>query len=236
MIPAGESAGGADPMDQTPSQICKPPGVRIAVLVPAFNEERNIRRTVRFLREIEEIDQIVVVNDGSEDRTAAIVREEYGVDLVDLEQNAGKGGALRAGLDRTTAQVILLLDADLVGLTREHVAALVQPVLDGRAQTTMGVFREGRIMTDLAQRVAPQLSGQRAIMRELLEGAPMDDARYGVEVAINRHLEDRGVPIFEVELFNVSQVVKEEKYGPVKGFMARITMYYEVFKTILTGR
>lgn len=215
--------------------ISKPPGLRIAALIPAFNEERNIRRTVQFMRSIEEIDQIVVVSDGSDDRTADIVREEYGVDLVDLEQNVGKGGALRAGLKQTTAQVILLLDADLVGLTKAHVAALLAPVLDGRAKTTMGVFREGRVMTDLAQRVAPQLSGQRAILRELLDGAPMDDARYGVEVAINRHLEDQGVDIFEVELFNVSQVVKEEKYGLVQGLRKRFSMYYEVFKAMITG-
>jgi glycosyltransferase involved in cell wall biosynthesis len=224
-------------MNQDSSQIIKPQGVRIAVLVPAYNEERNIRRNIRFIRDnFDEIDQIVVINDGSEDRTADIVREEYGVDLVDLKQNVGKGGALRAGLKATNAEIILLLDADLVGLTREHVAALLAPVLDGRAQTTMGVFTEGRFMTDLAQKVAPQLSGQRAIRRELLEGAHMDDARYGVEVAINRHLEERGVAIHEVELPNVSQIVKEEKYGVVQGFKKRLNMYYEVFKTMLTGQ
>ena len=224
-------------MNEQPTPINKPDGLRLAVLVPAYNEERNIRDTIHFIREtLEEVDQIVVINDASEDRTADIVREEYGVDLVDLKENQGKGGALRAGLKATDADVILLLDADLVGLTRAHVARLLNPVLEGRAQTTMGVFSEGRFMTDLAQKVAPQLSGQRAIRRELLEGAPMDDARYGVEVAINRHLENQGVAIHEVELPNVSQVVKEEKYGVVQGLKKRFGMYYEVFKAVVTGK
>lgn len=224
-------------MNQDPIQIIKPHGARIAAIVPAFNEERTIRGAIRFIRDnLPEIDQIVVVSDGSSDRTADIVREEYGVDLVDLTVNQGKGGALRAGLKATDAEIILLLDADLVGLTRCHVADLLAPVLDGRAKTTMGIFTEGRFMTDLAQKVAPQLSGQRVILREILEGAPIDDARYGVEVAINRHLEELGVPIVEVELPNVSQVVKEEKYGVVQGFRKRVNMYYEVFKTLLTGK
>lgn len=214
----------------------KPSGMKIAALVPAYNEERNIRRTIEFLRIISEIDQIIVVSDGSDDRTAEIVLEEYGVELVDLKRNVGKGGAMRAGLERTNADVILLLDADLIGMTRQHVLSLLAPVVEGRAKTTMGVFREGRVATDLAQYVAPQLSGQRAILRELLETAPIEDTRYGVEVALNRHLEERGAPIIEVDLVNVSQVVKEEKLGLARGLAARFNMYYEVFKILLTGK
>jgi len=213
----------------------KPGGVKVTAIVPAYNEERNIRRTIHALRDIPEIDRFIVVNDGSEDRTAEIVLEEYGVELVDLKENAGKGGALRAGLRATDADVVLMLDADLIGLTREHVLSILSPVLDGRAKATLGVFREGRVTTDLAQLVAPQLSGQRAMLRELIEGAPIDDARYGVEVAINRHLEELGVPIYEVELYNLTQQMKEEKMGVARGLAARATMYYEVFKTFFTG-
>jgi polyisoprenyl-phosphate glycosyltransferase len=223
-------------MSDIDGKIIKPEGVHIAALVPAFNEERNIRRTIRFLLTIGEIDEIIVINDGSEDRTAQVVREECGVTLVDLERNQGKGGALRAGLESTSAEVILMLDADLLGMARPHVAALLAPVLDGRAKATMGVFRDGRMATDIAQLMAPGLSGQRAIRRELLAGAPIDDARYGIEVALNRHLEELGVPIFEVELVNVSQVVKEEKLGLVRGFAARMNMYYEVIKMLVVGK
>lgn len=220
-------------MTETNTQ--KPEGMIVSAIVPAFNEERSIRRTIKSIREIPEIDEFIVVSDGSEDRTAEIVLEEVGVELVDLKENAGKGGAIRAGLKRAKGNVILLLDADLIGLTREHVQLLLAPIFDGRAKTTMGVFREGRVVTDLAQAMAPQLSGQRAILRETLEGAPMDDARYGVEVAINRHLEELGVPIFEVELHNLSQQIKEEKMGVMRGLKARATMYYEVFKILFVG-
>ena len=222
--------------NREPPDMEKTDGMKIAALVPAFNEERNIRRTIRFLRGIPEIHELIVINDGSEDRTAEIAREEYGVRLVDLERNQGKGGAVRAGVESTDAEIILLLDADLIGLTRKHVADLLEPVVTGRAKTTMGVFREGRVATDLAQYVAPQLSGQRAILRQLLLDAPIEDARYGVEVAINRHLEELGIPIHEVDLPRLSQVVKEEKLGLMRGLAARFNMYYEVARIMFTGK
>lgn len=207
----------------------------IAVIVPAYNEERTVRRTIHVLQHVDILDEIIVVNDGSSDRTAEIVAEELGVTLVNLAENRGKGGAVRAGLDRTQADIIMLLDADLVGLRKQHIIDLVNPVLTGKAKATMGVFTEGRTMTDLAQLVAPKLSGQRAMLRELLAGADIEDTRYGVEVAINRHLEDMGIDVYEVELENLSQVTKEEKMGILKGLSARAVMYYDVMK-ILIGR
>ena len=209
--------------------------MKIAALVPAFNEEKTIRRTIHVLQHVDLIDEIIVVNDGSTDRTAEIVAEELGVTLINLHENKGKGGAVRAGLDRTQADVVLLLDADLVGLRRSHIVDLIKPVITGRAKTTMGVFTEGRTMTDLAQFVAPMLSGQRAILRELIDDIDIEDSRFGIEVVINRYLEEKGVSIYEVDLENLSQYTKEEKLGFMRGLAARAVMYYDVAK-ILIGR
>jgi polyisoprenyl-phosphate glycosyltransferase len=207
----------------------------VAAIVPAFNEERSIRRTIHVLQHADAIDEIIVVNDGSTDRTGEIAAEELGIILVNLPENLGKGGAIRAGLERTKENVVLLLDADLIGLRRDHVSDLVRPVLEGRAKTTMGVFTEGRAMTDLAQLIAPKLSGQRAILRAILEKIDIAESRFGVEVAINRYLEDNGIEILEVELPNLTHHTKEEKMGFWRGATARAFMYYDVVK-IMLGR
>ncbi len=209
--------------------------MKVAAVVPAYNEERTIRRTIHVLQHVDLIDEIIVVNDASTDRTAEIAAEELGVILVNLTENKGKGGAVKAGIDRTMADVILMLDADLVGLRRQHIVDLLSPVLTGRAKTTMGVFTEGRAITDLAQFVAPKLSGQRAILREIIARVDMEDTRFGIEVAINRYLEDHGIKIYEVELESLSQYTKEEKLGFFKGLAARAVMYYDVMR-ILVGR
>jgi glycosyltransferase involved in cell wall biosynthesis len=207
--------------------------MKIAAIVPALNEEATIRKTIHVLQHVDILDEIIVVNDGSSDRTAEIVAEELGVVLVNLIENRGKGGAIRAGLDRTKADIVVLLDADLIGLRRQHIIDIVKPVMDGRAKTTMGVFTEGRAVTDLAQIIAPKLSGQRAILREILEEIDIADVRFGIEVAINRHLEENNISIYEVELENLTHHTKEEKMGLLKGIAARAMMYYDVAKAFI---
>jgi glycosyltransferase involved in cell wall biosynthesis len=209
--------------------------MKVAALVPAFNEERTIRGTLHVLQQVELINEIIVVNDGSSDRTAEIVAEELGVVLINLEENRGKGGAVHAGVQRTRADIILLLDADLIGLRKSHIVDLVSPILEGKAQATMGVFSEGRAVTDLAQLFAPKLSGQRAILRRIIEKIDIAESRFGVEVAINQYLEDNGIDIYEVELENLTHHTKEEKMGLWRGVVARAQMYYDVVK-IMLGR
>lgn len=207
----------------------------VAALVPAYNEQKTIRRTIHVLQHVEILNEIIVVNDGSADRTAEIVAEELGVILVNLRENRGKGGAIKAGLEHTQADILLLLDADLIGLRKKHILDLITPVINGTALATMGVFIEGRTMTDLAQKMAPKLSGQRAMLRSFLDDADIENTRYGVEVAINRQLEDKGVEVLEIELESLTQITKEQKLGYWKGFGARARMYYDVAK-ILIGK
>ena len=77
-----------------------------------------------------------------------------------------------AGAHETDAEVLLFLDADLVGLRAEHVELILEPVVSGEADMCVGVFQGGRYWTDLAQRLAPHISGQRAISRDLFLSVP----------------------------------------------------------------
>jgi polyisoprenyl-phosphate glycosyltransferase len=204
--------------------------VKVIAIIPAYNEEKTIGEVLRVLKDIAVIDRIVVVSDGSTDGTVDVARE-YDVDVIELQENKGKGGAMKAGLDSADAEVILFLDADLLGLTSGHVLSLLKPVMTGEADMTLGLFGGGRMVTDLAQKVAPYLSGQRAVRRSLLEQiSDMDIARFGVEVAITRQIESQGTRVKEVVLPDMSHVMKEEKLGIVKGFAARIKMYWEIVK------
>lgn len=182
---------------------------------------------------MEVIDEIIVVSDGSQDGTARVARTYPRVKVIELERNVGKGGAMMAGVRHTDADVILFLDADLIGLRRSHVKALLDPVLNGEAEMTLGVFDEGRLATDLAQRLAPQLSGQRAVRRELLDRVPgLDSVGFGVEMALTRYADRHGVKVVRVPLRNVAQVMKEEKAGLWRGLRARARMYWEIIKVL----
>lgn len=208
---------------------------KVTAIIAAYNEEKTIGPIIDVLKEVPLIEQIVVVSDGSTDRTVEIARNK-GVEVVELLHNIGKGGALYRGLEYIRTEVVLLLDADLVGLQKDHVEALIQPVLANEADVTIGVFEEGRFATDFAQKIAPFLSGQRAIKASILQNIPdMEVSRYGVEVAINRYVRRNGVRVKLTKLTGLTHVMKEEKLGLVKGFKERVKMYWEIIKNTYRG-
>ncbi len=206
--------------------------MKVAAIVPAYNEEQTIDDVVRALIHQPSIDEVVVVNDGSEDATAKRA-QRHPITFVDLAENRGKGGAMVAGVQATDADVFLFLDADLVGLEQMHIEALLQPVLDERAQMSIGVFEEGRLATDWAQKLAPFLSGQRAIHRDLWNRiSELEASRYGVEVTLSRQAEKLGAAVETVVLRDLSQVMKEEKRGFLKGLVLRMKMYWEIVRSV----
>jgi len=205
---------------------------RVSAVVPAYNEAQNVLSVLTVLKEVPEIGEIIVVDDGSADETAEVARQS-GVIVVALPENVGKGGAMKAGAAIAHEEVLLFLDADLVGLTVEHVQELILPVLSGDIDATVGIFEGGRASTDWAQALAPFLSGQRALRRQLLVGFEhIDMSGYGVELQLHRQLKRLGIAPREVVLRDVTQVVKEEKLGLVKGFSARMRMYWEIIREI----
>ncbi|NLY89804.1 MAG: glycosyltransferase family 2 protein [Firmicutes bacterium] len=205
----------------------------VAVVIPAFNEERTVARVIRAVRNSPEISQIVVVNDGSTDRTAEIARKA-GAEVIDLPVNMGKGAAVAKGVEATTAGIILLLDADLIGLRASHIQALLQPLLQDEADMTVGVFTDGRKATDLSQRLTPFLSGQRAVKREILEAiTDLKSSGFGMEVSLSRFARQENLRVFYIPLRRISQFMKEEKRGFVRGFAARMKMYWEIILLLL---
>ena len=111
------------------------------------------------------ISNIIVADDGSQDSTSNVVLNYNNIDLLKMPQNKVKSQAVKEGIKycKDKSDIIVLLDADLVGLTPDHIKALVLPMLEKNIDMTIGIFRSGRYITDLAQSIAPNLSGQRAI-------------------------------------------------------------------------
>ncbi|GLV47221.1 glycosyl transferase [Thermus sp. LT1-2-5] len=201
------------------------------VLIPAYNEAATIAQVVRVAKEAGF--PVVVADDGSEDATAERA-QAAGAEVVRLGENRGKGGAIAAGLRRVATPYVILLDADLLGLRPEHLHALLNPVRSGEAEMTVGVFQGGRLSTDLAMRLTPFLSGQRALATRALTGVPgLERARYDLELLLTRHAKAQGWRVRYLPLPGVSQVMKEEKRGLLPGFFHRMRMYREILRYYL---
>ncbi|PKM80883.1 MAG: glycosyl transferase family 2 [Firmicutes bacterium HGW-Firmicutes-14] len=206
--------------------------MKTAVIIPAYNEERTIENIIRVVRQVPLVEDTIVVSDGSTDNTVPVA-ESLGIKVISLQENLGKGGAMMVGVNSTDADVVLFLDADLIGLEPWHIVDLLAPILEGRAEMTVGIFEAGRLATDLAQFIAPFLSGQRAVKRDLLKQlSNLEVTRFGVEVALTRFAKSAGISVEEVELKDLTHVMKEEKLGVVRGFLARLKMYWEIARCV----
>lgn len=204
--------------------------MKVSVVIPAYNEERNIGNVLNVLVGISLLDEIIVVDDGSLDSTADVA-EAFGVKVIRLKANLGKGGAMMEGVKSASNFNILFLDADLIGLKYEHITELLKPVIEEGYIMSIGVFEHGRLATDLAQVLAPFLSGQRVVKKDLFyKISNLDATRFGIEVALTKYAKDNNFPVKEVILKDMTHVMKEEKLGLIKGFRARMKMYWEIAK------
>ena len=212
-------------------------GVRVAIIVPAYNEEDRLETVVQACQGSRIADEIIVVSDGSKDRTAEVASRIAGIRVVELRTNVGKGGAMAAGVHSTDAEIVVFIDADLGGLTGRHIDAIIEPVYYGLCDMAVGVFRGGKVWSDAAQRISPALSGQRAMRRALFLAVPeVTSLRMGIEIALTQTARRRRAKVKRVVLRGVSNTHKEQKLGLVKGLAARTKMYREITKAMVRTR
>ena len=119
----------------------------VAVIVPAYNEEKVIAKTVASLLEQDYPGplSIIVVDDGSPDGTAAVVRAIYGDHprvSIHTKPNGGKASALNYGIALTKAPIIVALDADTLFET-DTITRLVAPLADPRVGAVAGNAKVG---------------------------------------------------------------------------------------------
>lgn len=211
--------------------------MKVAVIVPAYNEELRIADVLRPITAASLPHEILVVCDGCSDRTAEIARTFPEVTVIELKQNVGKGGAMAMGVTSTGCDIICFVDADLVNLRPEHIDKIVLPLLAGTADMVVGVFRGGKFWSETAQRVTPHFSGQRAMFRTFFASVPINpDVRFGIELALNQAAKRQFLRVRRVLLHGVSNTHKEEKLGFVQGTAARTKMYAEIAKALVQTR
>ncbi|MGE5405061.1 MAG: glycosyltransferase family 2 protein [Candidatus Saccharibacteria bacterium] len=214
----------------------------VVAIVPAYNEEDRIAATIVAIKTIESIDRILVVNDGSTDRTVEIARAA-GVEVLEMPGNVGKGQALTNAAKTINDDIVLFLDADL-GATASEAAKLLPPVLNGEADLTIaqfpppkkkggfgfvkglaawGIGREG-------MKSCEPLSGQRAMTLKLLQDVLPFRSGFGIEIGMTIRALRKGYRILEIPV----EMTHAETGRDIKGFIHRGRQFLDVFKVILT--
>lgn len=230
------------------------PAIRCAAVIPAYNEAGRITNVLKAIASAHLVDELIVVTDGCEDTTADEARgfaawfaqnapqdrePRPKIRIFELKQNIGKGGAMTHGAMLTDAEVLLFLDADLIGLESEQVDAMLEPMCHAdanqRADMTLGLFgavRGGIVgwWLGFCHRKVSAITGQRAIRRDVFLAVPdLTRSRFGVETAITRYVRHAWkLRVAEVSLDGVTHPIKEEKIGVFRGVRYRMAMYSEI--------
>jgi glycosyltransferase involved in cell wall biosynthesis len=213
----------------------------VTVVLPAYNEETRIIDTLRAVKGLSLVDEIIVVNDGSNDRTPERVRE-MSVTLIDLPTNIGKGGAMNAALPYINSDIVVFLDADL-GSSAKEAIKIIKVVEDGLCDLAIAAFppptRKGgfglvkgtaawAIRRAGKMEVTAPLSGQRAMTRRALEMLSPFDEDYGVELGMTIKALALGLRVVEVP----TTMSHKETGRDIKGFLHRGKQFLDVIRVL----
>ena len=209
---------------------------KVSVIIPAYNEEDTVAKVVEVVRNVSFVDEIIVVNDGSSDKT----EEEAinaGAIVINHETNKGKGEALYTGYKQAECDVIAFIDADIYNLTSKKVESMIMPILLGDAEITKTKFSRvsGRV-TELTAKpllnfffpeisFEQPLSGQFAARKSTLRKINFEKD-YGVDVGIVIDADVLGISIMEIDIGEI-----EHDMSPLSDLNL---MANEVVRTIIS--
>jgi len=210
--------------------------LRLAAIVPAYNEAETIAEVLSVLKSVPLIQEILVVSDGSTDGTVEIARS-LKMRTIHLRENHGKGTAMAVGVAHTDADILLFVDGDILNLTGSLLEQLMAPVLAGTSDMNVGVRNRGEIINAVQQRTGPLLSGIRCLRRQVFEAVPESHREgFAIETGLNWACAELGMRTTTLVMHNLKHLVKEKKRGVWRGMKARVRMFAAVFGAYLVLR
>ncbi len=205
----------------------------LSVIMPVFNEAGSVLEVTGRVLAQGQVQQLIVVDDGSSDQTWDRLRSREGdrrVKLVRHERNQGKGAAIRTALRHATAPYILVQDADLEYDPAEY-AILLKPVLDGIADVVFGSRFGGarahrvlyfwhavgnKLLTTLSNmatniNLSDMETCYKLFRREVLNRITIEEDRFGFEPEITAKVSKLNVRIYEVPISYYGRTYAEGK-------------------------
>jgi glycosyltransferase involved in cell wall biosynthesis len=230
--------------------------VKLSVLVPVYNEEQTLEEVVRRVRAFPVPKEIILVDDGSKDRSRDILthlQEENERANDPLNQirvffqpeNRGKGAAIKTAMSHACGDVVLVQDADLEYDPKDY-PALLAPIEEGQADVVYGTRFAGggahRVQFfwhSLGNRVLTQLSnmltnlnlsdmevGYKVFRAEVLKGIDLKSKRFGFEPEITMKLAKKRCRFYEVPISYYGRTYEEGKKITWKDGVA--ALYYMI--------
>jgi len=219
-----------------------PDEMLLSVVVPVYNERTTVQEVLKHLAELDYKKEIVVVDDGSEDGTAELLKgfDAENVRVFFHGVNRGKGAAVRTGLKHVNGDVVIIQDADLEYDPREY-SKVLEPILDGRADAVYGSrflggphrvllfwhYMGNRFLTFLSNllnniNLTDMETCYMAFRASVFESVTIKSDRFGFEPEITAKLAKGGFRIYEVPISYSGRDYQEGKKITWRDGMAAI--------------
>lgn len=215
----------------------------VSVLIPAYNEETTIESVIQRVLEQPVVKEIIVVDDGSTDRTFELATKlvDNRVRVFRQSRNQGKTAAIARAIKEASGAVIIIQDADLE-YDPSEIPLVVAPILEGHADVVYGsrflVRRAARVVYFyhyVANRFLTVLSnfltnlnltdietGYKAFRSEVLKDLPFKSSGFGMEVELTASIAQVPLRIYEVPISYYGRTYNEGKKIGVRDGIAAI--------------
>jgi glycosyltransferase involved in cell wall biosynthesis len=207
---------------------------KISVVIAAYNESPRIAKVLKVVEHHPLISEVIVINDGSKDNTAEVIKQ-FDVQLINNEKNMGKTLSIKKGVKAAKNDIIMLIDADLVGLNKKSIEDLAKPVLSGSVDWTLSLrsnsFSFMKFLAPLMK--VDWLSGERVVPRALLLDPLIwskTHISYSLETLMNKSLLKKHATFRSIPLEGVINPEKFQKESLWKGLVSQYKMVVQISK------
>lgn len=220
----------------------------VSVIVPVYNEEATLGELLNRLRRAPFRKEIIVVDDGSQDKTPEILAEQADIIALRHERNRGKGAAIRTAIQHATGDIIIIQDADLE-YDPDEIPRVIEPIVKGETPIVYGSrFFKGlpkgmpfpnkiaNVLLAWAVRLlfwyplTDEATCYKAFRADVLKSMNLKCERFEFCPEVTAKALKRGIKIREVELHNYRPRTKR------KGKKVRWTDGVEAILTLLKYR
>jgi glycosyltransferase involved in cell wall biosynthesis len=205
----------------------------LSVVIPAYNEAATLVSVVEAVLKLPQVFEVIVVDDGSTDGTAAICEQlsrTEKVRTIRLLENKGKCEALKAGFAISRASIVIVQDADLE-YDPTDIPDVIQPIIEGRADVVYGsrflVRRAARVLyfyhylankgltlfSNLLTNVnfTDVETGYKAFRGEIIRSMIITSKGFGIEIEVTAKIAKLGCAIFEVPISYYGRTYEQGK-------------------------